>query len=368
MAVAWTLGLAGCGDITGIGPQSGDGDTDTSGSAPASASSGSGSADTLDTDGASGDATATDDGETGSSTTEAGGLPAPYPIVLAHGFFGFDDFAGAGFVDYFWGVRAHLEDLGERWVFTPAVDPFNDSITRGEQLLAHVEAVVAETGHAKVNLVGHSQGGLDARYVAHQRPDLVASVTTISTPHHGTPIADMALGIVSDPSAQLVADWLAQTLGGPLWPAVDQNTSITASMQQLSSPGTEQFNADHPDRPEVAYFSIAGRSGGNDGGIPCEGAEDPPAFVTAWQDQTDPIDPLLAVTQEVLSGGLFSSVPNDGLVVVSHAKWGRFLGCIPADHLDQIGHLFGDGAGWGNPWDHRAFYAELVTFLRDAGL
>jgi triacylglycerol lipase len=64
---------------------------------------------------------------------------APYPIVLAHGFFGFNDFAGAGFLTYFYGVKDDLAAHGETMVFTPAVDPFNDSTFRGDQLEADIE-------------------------------------------------------------------------------------------------------------------------------------------------------------------------------------------------------------------------------------
>jgi triacylglycerol lipase len=37
---------------------------------------------------------------------------APYPVVLAHGFFGFNDFAGAGFLTYFYGVKDYLAQEG----------------------------------------------------------------------------------------------------------------------------------------------------------------------------------------------------------------------------------------------------------------
>ena len=33
--------------------------------------------------------------------------------------------------------------------------------------------------------------------------------------------------------------------------------------------------------------------------------------------------------------------PNDGLVSVESAKWGIFQGCVPADHIDEVG-LIGD--------------------------
>lgn len=294
-------------------------------------------------------------------------LGPPYPIVLAHGFFGFDDFAGTGFVHYWWGVPEHLDAMGEHDVFVTTVDPFNDSTVRGEMLLEQVEMILAETGHAKVNLMGHSQGGLDARVVASLRPDLVASVTTIATPHHGTPIADIVLGLVDDPAALDLADWVVQTLGGPVWDDVGTQTSIAAAMHQFSQPGIDAFNETYIDGPGVTYYSIAGRSDRSDGGFPCEQADDPPTFITDFDGELDPIDPMFAVPEAIIDGGTFSEVPNDGLTRVSDAKWGRFLGCIPADHLDQVGHLLGDEPGTFNDWDHLAFYAALTTFLRTEG-
>jgi triacylglycerol lipase len=55
-------------------------------------------------------------------------------------------------------------------------------------------------------------------------------------------------------------------------------------------------------------------------------------------------------------------------VRVADAKWGKFLGCVPADHLDEIGHLFGDSPGVGNGWKHRELYASLIAYLRAQGL
>ena len=64
---------------------------------------------------------------TTTSPTDPPKLGPPYPIVLAHGFFGFEDFAGAGFLTYYYDVKEHLAQQGETQVFTPAVDPFNHS-------------------------------------------------------------------------------------------------------------------------------------------------------------------------------------------------------------------------------------------------
>jgi triacylglycerol lipase len=49
-----------------------------------------------------------------------------------------------------------------------------------------VEEIVGITGKNKVNLIGHSQGGNSARYVASVYPDLVTSVTTVEGANHGT--------------------------------------------------------------------------------------------------------------------------------------------------------------------------------------
>src|SRR6185369_9552458 len=107
-----------------------------------------------------------------------------------------------------------------------AVDPFNSSDYRSDQLIAHVEEILAETGKEKVILIGHSQGGLDARAVASKRPDLVAAVMTVATPHHGSPVSDIALGLVDDPIASSLLDQLAKLLGGPLYDQIGDETSI----------------------------------------------------------------------------------------------------------------------------------------------
>ena len=367
------VALAGCGDFSS-GASGGDGGSatgnagtdDGSTGAPASTTTaasaeGSGHADGSTSTSSTSDPTSSSTSADGSSSTGSASS-GPYPIVLAHGFFGFDDFAGAGFVDYFWGVRDDLATHGETEVFTPAVDPFNDSTTRGLQLLEAVEGVLAETGAERVNIIGHSQGGLDARVVAHMRPDLVASVTTVATPHYGSPIADYVLLI---PGGN-ITDALVQLFGGPLWGAIDGDTSLRASMEQFSSDGIAAFNDAYPDAPGVAYASIAGRSDNTLALDECA-TDDAPPFIANWDGVLDPIDPLFAASEAIVDGGLLQSIPNDGLVRVEDARWGTFLGCIPADHIDQIGHLFGSGAGGGNPFDHLVFHRNLVAYLRARG-
>jgi triacylglycerol lipase len=295
---------------------------------------------------------------------EGAGSVGPYPIVLAHGFFGFEEFAGLDFATYFFEVKQALAAAGEPLVFTPAVDPFNDSTFRGGQLIAHIETILAETGHDKVVIIGHSQGGLDARVVAHDRPDLVAAVVTVATPHGGTPVADVALGLLDDPNFAGIVDDLVNAIGAPLYDQVGNETAVSKPLHLFSSPGIAAFNAAYPDAPGVFHASITGRTDHSLGGVACV-PDVEPAFMTANASDDDPTDPFFYLTETLIDGD--GSIPNDGLVRVVDARHGEFWGCIPADHLDEVGHLLGDGPGLGNDFDHHAFFVGLVAHLRSLG-
>ena len=110
--------------------------------------------------------------------------------------------------------------------------------------------------------------------------------------------------------------------------------------------------------------SIAGRSLMAPGGPECDSDVDLP-WVLALSGNVDPIDPLLAVTGSIIDNG--GKVLNDGLVPVESGKWGEFWGCLPADHLDEVGQLLGEGPGLGNPYDYQAMYRSIVKLLRSKG-
>ena len=58
--------------------------------------------------------------------------------------------------------------------------------------------------------------------------------------------------------------------------------------------------------------------------------------------------------------------PNDGMVRVESAKWGTFHGCIPADHLDEVGYEK-EGPDPRTGFDHLAFYRDVAAGLRARG-
>lgn len=87
------------------------------------------------------------------------------------------------------------------------------------------------------HLVGHSRGGLDARYAAHYfRKPLISSVTTISTPHEGSPIADRYVDTAHPPTEE--ENWKQAVHG-------------------LTQIAMEQWNKQIINNPKVQYYSFA---------------------------------------------------------------------------------------------------------------
>jgi len=96
-----------------------------------------------------------------------------------------------------WWMRRRLAKSGLRAIAIN-LEPLLASIEDlADQLAAHIEGVCAATGADRVILLGHSMGGLVARtYV--QRSGAAARVVkviTLATPHHGSELARLAIGV-----------------------------------------------------------------------------------------------------------------------------------------------------------------------------
>ncbi|MEE4097191.1 esterase/lipase family protein [Pseudomonas viridiflava] len=178
-----------------------------------------------------------------------------YPLLLVPGLLGFVRLL---VYPYWFGIVKALE-RGGATVIPVMVSGVNSTEIRGEQLLKVIEQTVRETGVAKVNLIGHSQGALTVRYVAAKRPDLVASVTSVAGPNHGSELADylerhFPPGTLGGRVVNAVIGLLAWTIvafetgyRGPKLPM-----DITASHQSLTTTGVALFNRQYPQGlPEV---------------------------------------------------------------------------------------------------------------------
>jgi triacylglycerol lipase len=253
-----------------------------------------------------------------------------YPIVLAHGFLGFDSLLGV--VDYWFQIKAALESGGAQ-VFVSAVSQVNSPQVRGQQLIAQIEQIVASTGKAKVNLIGHSQGALDARYVAAVRPDLVASVTSVAGPHQGSGVADVLVAaFVNGSFSQDIVAYFGNALGDvlALLSGSSNPNDAVAALQFLTSSGAAAFNAAYPQ------------------GLPTVQCGEGPALVNgvryySWSGTGvvtsigDPLDQYLALTSVLIPE------PNDGLVGRCSSHLGKVLrDDYFLNHLDQVNHVFGN--------------------------
>lgn len=134
-----------------------------------------------------------------------------YTIVLAHGIARFDflvqrftkdlsrfgiSFApAANELNYFKGVARYLRDRGFN-IYQSSVSFAAGVERRAADLKREVETALAlRPDQAKVHIIAHSMGGLDARrmIVEHGMAEKVASLTTIGTPHLGTSFADWGM-------------------------------------------------------------------------------------------------------------------------------------------------------------------------------
>lgn len=290
---------------------------------------------------------------------EPSGSPAEHPIVLHHGFMG-----GREGIWAFNGVATALRNDGHR-VYQTEVPPFSSVEARANSLAAQVDRLLSEAGNEKVNIVAHSMGGLDARYLVSSLDyaDEVASVTTISSPHRGTRIADAFLKIVPDATDEAV-DAIAE-LAGDTFSDVADNSDVRAAMEDLAVENSEKFDQNNPDSEDVYYQSWAGVS--SVVGIRVDGVEKACEGEMLMHDGTmDHMDGLLWAAAAITGGGTAMEI-NDGMATIASAKWGNFRGCIPADHLDQVGQIGDEEPDEDTGFDHIRFYRNLAFDLAERG-
>jgi triacylglycerol lipase len=246
------------------------------------------------------------------------------PIVLAHGLCGFDRLFNCRRPtgpEYFPGVRRHLEAAGAR-VLVARVSPTAGIATRAAELRDVIRRAV---GAGPVHVVGHSLGGLDARHMIARlgMAAQVISLTTVGTPHRGSPFADWAL-------ARFARVFL---------PLVRRAGLPDAAFHDLTTPACAEFNRATPDAPGVRYFSVAG-------------VVEQPWLGAEW-----------AVPSRIVGR---AEGPNDGVVSVASAGWGEWTAVWPGDHLNLV--------NWpnrkmqkANAWpDRAADYLGLLPFLAAA--
>ncbi|KAK0614986.1 Alpha/Beta hydrolase protein [Bombardia bombarda] len=233
-----------------------------------------------------------------------------HPIVLAHGLLGFDSLQlpGPSYlpsippIHYWRGIREALSSHCGVEVITASVPPSGTIEQRAAKLAADISAQAAGKS---VNIIAHSMGGLDARYMISQLAGPagvdVKSLVTVATPHHGSAFADYLIDEIGPSYLPRLYDMWERTTG---W-------EPGAFAQLTRRYMDEEFNEKVKDREGVRYFSYGAMVRGR-----------PPLFSP------------FRMSHKVLKR---LEGPNDGLVSVESSKWGVYKGTlVGVNHLDLI--------------------------------
>jgi triacylglycerol lipase len=196
-------------------------------------------------------------------------------------------------------------------------------------------------------------GGLDSRmaigksYNGLGEPGRVISLTTLSTPHLGSPVADLLVGDESD----------ANNFRGGVLDVIQKLGIDTRALRDLTAKAVKEIPNIVETNKSIKYFSYA-----------AAGHANPP-----------PTSAALAVPYQFIK--LTRNEDNDGVVTVPSAKYGDFQGIWPCDHVEMVGYdldtllappvlgalkdFFSRTFGLGSPeFKHLAKFDEIVAALQ----
>lgn len=259
-----------------------------------------------------------------------------YPLVLSHGM-------GAnaevfGITNYWAGIPSALKSNGAQ-VFITSGNPMQSKEYKAIEWKAQVQEILAITGAKKINLIGHSDGGLYTRYAISNlgMAPYVASYTSMSSPHRGSPVADAIMNIGS-------ATGLTDAIAGALDLIYAFLLGVSGTDCEIN--GTQEtttwmINVFNPNTPNVAglYYQSYGAD--------CKTLIGAQIMAPLWLG----IKPIEGA--------------NDGLVSVSSAKWGNYRGTLTGwfglNHLSELGLLSLPTPGYDAPTQFVNIAADLKS-------
>lgn len=237
-----------------------------------------------------------------------------YPIILAHGIARFDllarqlapldeGVAPSDSLHYFRCIASTLRAAGFD-VYHSDVEFAASVEVRSASLRTNVEAVRQHSGAAKVHIIAHSMGGLDARHMLYagrndRLHETVASLTTVGTPHLGTSFADWGVRHTRE---------LFHLLEFAGIHSLDGFRDLTRDACLAFDARAAGFES----QCGVLFQTVVG---------------------------TQPLDRIFAPLQVPWFIIREEEGPNDGLVSASSAEWrpGYCVRRIDADHLNEVG-------------------------------
>ena len=120
------------------------------------------------------------------SERRGGVMACKYPVILVHGIAA----KQLRLLNAFGKIGDKLTEAGNS-VYIADIDGFGTIENNAQQLKEQILCILSETGAQKVNIIAHSKGGLDSKYMITdlEMQSCVASLTTLCTPHKGSIIA-----------------------------------------------------------------------------------------------------------------------------------------------------------------------------------
>lgn len=258
-----------------------------------------------------------------------------YPVVLVHGVSYRDD---VQLFKYWRHIPDTLRKHGAK-VFLAHQNAFNSHRSNALVIKKRIGEILAQTGSEKINIVAHSKGGLESRYLISElgMADSVATLTTLASPHRGSALADLIVGSLYKTGLQEAA---ARIIGLYARAIGDKDPQVLAAGVQLSRPYMEKFNQEVLDKQGVYYQSYGG-------------------IVSARHP-----NPFIKLNQLVL---FLAEGKNDSQVALSSYQWGDFRGTVESGDDIGVSHFAIIGMGNAADFDAYAFYIFLLKDLKQKG-
>ena len=297
-----------------------------------------------------------------------------YPIILHHGFAGFDHILNYG---YYYNIKPFLEKNGFE-VWRTSVTPLGNIQSRTNQLKEQIDKILycsSQINNRKIekaHLIAHSTGGIDSRLLISENTngnstsldpkdvlkgldygDRIASLTTIACPHLGTKFADWILSLPK--CLKKFLNFIFTTISKTYSKKYPSKNHYLKSLYYASETFCKTFNKDHlePLNKSIFYRAYAGIT------------HNPIPFLR----NKDEVDFILWLPYFILKKDPDPiKRDNDGLVPVHSARWKdsyfkTYRGdLLQADHLDQLGHIMGKTDPY---FDYLEFYLYLANSLRE---
>lgn len=252
-----------------------------------------------------------------------------YPIVLVHGMMAKDFRLWRAFR----GISHYLRGQGIT-VYVTNQDGVGAVATNAQQLKEEILTILQKKSCEKVNLIAHSKGGVDCRHmITHlDMAQHVASLTTLSTPHHGSHLSEKILKM-----PKFMAKIIAFCCNVFYRISGDRKPDMLQLGIDLTPEVMAQFNENTPNMPSVYYQSYSSSVTKKNGFtfIPCR--------ITFRTEQ-----------------GM-----TDGLVSVSSSQWGEYQG----DMIDNLDHfkMVGVYGSKKKLAEVGKFYLYIIEQLREKG-